>query len=150
MADVLTKEQRSYNMSRIRAKDTKPEMIVRSMVHRMGYRFRLHRSDLPGKPDLVFPRLRKIIFVHGCYWHVHRCRYGRVTPKTNAKFWQTKREGNRERDRRNIRKLRHMGWDVLVVWECHTRQPRPLARTLASFLSDESSGQVAAHATSRS
>ena len=123
MTDVHTTEQRSYNMSRIGAKDTKPEIIVRSLVHQMGYRFRLHRNDLPGKPDLVLPRHGKIIFVHGCFWHMHRCRYGRVTPKTNAEFWQAKRTGNVERDRRNLRQLRKTEWKVLVIWECWTKDP---------------------------
>ena len=123
MADVHSKQQRSFNMSRIRGKDTKPEMRVRSLVHQMGFRFRLHRRDLPGKPDLVLPRHRSVIFVHGCFWHMHRCRYGRVTPKTNAEFWQAKRQGNVDRDRRNIRKLKTDGWRVLVIWECWTRDP---------------------------
>lgn len=121
MADVHSKAQRSFNMSRIRGKDTKPEMIVRSLVHQMGFRFRLHRKDLPGKPDLVLPRHRKVIFVHGCFWHMHRCRYGRVIPKTNTEFWQNKRTGNVQRDRTNIRKLRQSGWQTLVIWECWTR-----------------------------
>ena len=123
MTDVHTPAQRSFNMSRIRAKDTRPELVVRSLVHQMGYRFRLHRKDLPGKPDLVLPGHRKVIFVHGCFWHMHRCRYGRVTPKTNAEFWQQKRMGNVERDRRNVRELRRAGWSVLVVWECWTKLP---------------------------
>ena len=121
MADVHSKEQRSFNMSRIRDRDTRPEMIVRSLVHQMGFRFRLHRSDLPGKPDLVLPRHEKVIFVHGCFWHMHRCRYGRVIPKTNTEFWQAKRTGTVARDRRNVRKLRRDGWQVLVIWECWTR-----------------------------
>jgi len=134
--DVLTPEQRHFNMSRIRGKDTKPEMVVRSMVHRMGYRFRLHRSDLPGKPDIVFPGRRKIIFVHGCYWHRHSCKYGRVTPKTNAAFWQTKLDGNKARDVRNRRKLRRLGWDVLIVWECQTKPAKldKLADRIVEFL----------------
>ncbi len=122
MADVHTPEQRSYNMSRIRGRDTTPERIVRSLVHGMGYRFRLHRRDLPGTPDLVFPGRRKIIFVHGCFWHMHRCRYGRVVPKTNAEFWQNKRLAAVQRDRRHRRQLRAAGWDVLTIWECWTRQ----------------------------
>ena len=122
MADVHTPEQRSYNMSRIRGRDTTPERIVRSLVHGMGYRFRLHRRDLPGTPDLVFPGRRKIIFVHGCFWHMHRCRYGRVVPKTNAEFWQNKRLSAVQRDRRHRRQLRAAGWDVLTIWECWTRQ----------------------------
>ena len=121
MTDVHTREQRSYNMSRIKGKDTKPELIVRSLVHQMGLRFRLHRKDLPGKPDIVLPRHNKIIFVHGCFWHMHRCRYGRVKPKANAEFWQEKREGNVARDRRNLKALRADGWQVLVIWECWVR-----------------------------
>lgn len=138
MADVHSKAQRSFNMSRIRGKDTKPEMIVRSLVHQMGYRFRLHRRDLPGKPDLVLPRHRKIIFVHGCFWHLHHCRYGRVRPRTNAEFWQDKREGNVARDRRNRRQLRRDGWQVLTIWECWTRDPqnRVIPR-LEAFLSTD-------------
>lgn len=123
MVDVHSPQQRSYNMSRIRGKDTRPEMIVRSLVHQMGFRFRLHRKDLPGKPDLVLPRHERVIFVHGCFWHMHRCRYGRVTPKTNAEFWQAKREGNVARDRRNRRKLKAAGWQVLTIWECWTKDP---------------------------
>ncbi len=123
MADVHSRQQRSFNMSRIRGKDTKPEMIVRSLVHQMGFRFRLHRKDLPGKPDLVLPRLRKVIQVHGCFWHMHRCRYGNVVPKTNSEFWQAKRQGNVDRDRRNQRLLKRQGWDQLVIWECWTREP---------------------------
>jgi len=137
MADVHTAAQRSFNMSRIRGKDTKPELIVRSLVHQMGYRFRLHRKDLPGKPDLVLPGHRKIIFVHGCFWHMHRCRYGRVTPKTNADFWQAKREGNVERDRRNRKSLKADGWEVLTVWECWIRHPEErLIPRLEAFLED--------------
>ena len=123
MTDVHSPEQRSFNMSRIRSKDTKPELIVRSLVHQMGFRFRLHRSDLPGKPDLVLPRHKKIIFVHGCFWHMHRCRYGRVEPKTNTDFWQAKRTANAERDRRNLKQLRRAGWQTLTIWECWTREP---------------------------
>ncbi len=136
MTDVHTPEQRSRNMASIQAKDTKPEMIVRSIVHRSGFRYRLHRRDLPGKPDLVFPGLQKIIFVHGCFWHMHRCRYGKVTPATNAKFWQKKRTSNVDRDRKNRRKLRRMGWDVMVVWECWTRDEETLEARLIEFLAN--------------
>ena len=121
MVDVHNRQQRSFNMSRIRSKDTKPELIVRSLVHQMGFRFRLHRRDLPGKPDLVLPAHRKIIFVHGCFWHMHRCRYGKVTPATNTEFWQTKRKSNVTRDRRNQRQLKAAGWQILTIWECWTR-----------------------------
>jgi DNA mismatch endonuclease, patch repair protein len=134
--DVHTREQRSRNMAAIKGKDTKPELTVRRIVHKLGYRFRLHRRDLPGAPDLVFPRLQKIIFVHGCYWHMHACPRGRVTPKTNAEFWQNKRAGNVERDFRNLRKLRATGWKVMMVWECDTRDAENLERKLSVFLRD--------------
>ncbi len=134
MTDVLTREQRHRNMSAIRGAHTKPEMIVRSLAHRLGYRFRLHRRDLPGKPDLVFPAQRKVIFVHGCFWHMHDCKYGRVTPATNAEFWRNKRMSNVERDGRHLKSLRQDGWRVLVVWECETREPEKLAKKLDRFL----------------
>ena len=134
MADVLTATQRSFNMSRIRSKDTKPEMIVRRLAHRLGYRFRLHRSDLPGKPDLVFPSRRKIIFVHGCFWHKHRCKAGSVVPLTNAGFWAAKRRANVKRDRKCNRELEETGWIVLVVWECQTKSPDMLRSLLEGFL----------------
>jgi len=121
MTDVHTTAQRSFNMSRIRSKDTKPERIVRSLVHQLGFRFRLHVAGLPGKPDLVLPAHRKIIFVHGCFWHQHRCHWGRATPVTNSEFWVAKRQGNSDRDRRNRRRLKAAGWSVLVVWECWTK-----------------------------
>jgi len=132
--DVHSREQRSRNMSAIRGKDTKPEMIVRCIVHRLGYRYRLHRRDLPGTPDLVFPRLHKIINVHGCFWHMHKCRYGLVTPKTNRNFWEAKRTGNARRDRTTLRRLRANGWDVLAVWECETKNNAGLEGRLRSFL----------------
>lgn len=134
MPDVHTPEQRSFNMSRIRNRDTRPEMKVRSLAHQMGYRYRLHRRDLPGKPDLVFPARHKIIFVHGCFFHMHDCRYGRVTPRTNAEFWQKKRLSNIERDRRNIAALKEDGWEVLIVWECETKTPDILPDILTNFL----------------
>ena len=137
MADVHSKQQRSFNMSHIRGKDTKPELIVRSLVHQMGFRFRMHGKGLPGKPDLVLPRHIKLIQVHGCFWHMHRCRYGRVAPKTNAEFWQNKRQGNADRDRRNNRHLRQLGWEVLVIWECWTRDPETkLIPRLETFLAE--------------
>ena len=136
MTDVLTPSQRRKCMSSIRSANTKPELMVRSMVHRMGYRYALHRKDLPGHPDLVLMRHRKIIFVHGCFWHMHQCRYGRVKPATNADFWEAKRQGNVDRDKRNLRKLRKAGWKVLVVWECQTRDFDKLAERLNGFLCD--------------
>ena len=122
-------------MSRIHGKNTRPELFVRSIAHHLGYRFRLHARHLPGRPDLVFPRLRKTVFVNGCFWHVHKCKYGAVVPATNASFWQGKREGNVERDRRNLRALRLAGWSTLVIWECEVRhQPTRVERKLLTFL----------------
>jgi DNA mismatch endonuclease, patch repair protein len=108
-------------MAAIRSANTKPEMRVRSALHALGYRFRLHRKDLPGRPDIVLPRLRTVIFVHGCFWHCHRCKYGSVVPATRADFWATKRAGNVARDRRNRTALRRAGWRVFVLWECEVR-----------------------------
>lgn len=122
-------------MAANRCKGTKPELIVRSIAHRLSYRVRLHAADLPGKPDLVFRSRRAVILVHGCFWHLHGCRRGRVTPRTNAVFWRNKRENNRARDRRTIAALRRAGWRVLVVWECQTRDLDRLASRLHSFLS---------------
>jgi len=133
--DVHNAEQRSFNMSRIRNRDTKPEMAVRKLVFALGFRYRLHRKDLPGKPDLVFAGAKKVVFVHGCYWHVHDCRYGRVTPKTNAEFWQTKRQSNVARDERDRLALTVLGWQSLIVWECETRDLEALKARLTRFLS---------------
>lgn len=137
MTDVLTPKQRRKCMSSIKGRDTKPEMIIRKMVHAMGYRYRLHQRDLPGKPDLVFSRIKKVIFVHGCFWHMHRCRYGSVKPKTNALFWSDKRESNRMRDMRNRKLLKIMGWRTLIVWECGTKDIKKLQqieKRIISFL----------------
>jgi len=135
MTDVLTPEQRRKCMSSIKGRDTSPEMIVRRMVHSFGYRYSLHRKDLPGKPDLVFSRSKKVIFVHGCFWHVHRCRYGKVKPKTNAQFWTDKRESNRMRDMRNRKLLKKIGWGTLIVWECWTRDIKKLQQLESRILS---------------
>jgi DNA mismatch endonuclease, patch repair protein len=135
MADVLTPAQRSFNMSRIRYRDTKPEVLVRSIVHGMGYRYSLHKKGLPGKPDLVLVRHAKIINVHGCFFHMHACKYGRVVPATNAEFWMTKRLGNVQRDRRTVRSLRKCGWKVMTVWECETKNIRALTKRIERFLS---------------
>lgn len=142
MVDVLTPEQRRRCMTAIRGKDTKPEMVVRRLIHAAGYRYRLHKKDMPGTPDLVFYRHRKVVFVHGCFWHLHRCRYGQVVPKTNAEFWKKKREGNVARDKRVLRQLRVLGWDVLTIWECQTRPKRLLwlANRLERFLSESQTG----------
>jgi DNA mismatch endonuclease (patch repair protein) len=128
--DRLTKEKRSWNMSRIRSKHTRPEVAVRRMLHGMGIRFRLHRAGLPGKPDIVLGPRQLVIFVHGCFWHRHPgCREATM-PTANRDFWVTKLEGNAARDQRHRAELRRMGWRVAVVWECETRKPEKLARRL--------------------
>ena len=135
MADKLSPEGRSALMSRIRSKDTQPELVVRRMLHALGYRYVLHDKRLPGKPDLAFPARRKVVFVHGCFWHGHSCGRG-FRPSSNADFWATKIDCNKARDRRNVRAIRAQGWRVLTVWEC-TAQPRKieaLRRRLVSFL----------------
>jgi DNA mismatch endonuclease, patch repair protein len=134
MADVLTPEQRSFNMSRIKSRNTLPEMKVRRIVHRLGYRYSLHKKTLPGKPDLVLVRHRKIIEVHGCFYHMHHCKNGRAVPATNVDFWRTKRLSNVERDRRNLRALRSEGWRVMIVWECETRNPDLLEGKIKRFM----------------
>jgi len=108
-------------MAAIRSANTRPEMRVRSALHGLGFRFRLHGKDLPGRPDIVLPKYGTAIFVHGCFWHCHRCKYGSVVPATRAEFWAAKRGGNVERDRRNAAALRKLGWRVLVMWECEVR-----------------------------
>jgi DNA mismatch endonuclease (patch repair protein) len=132
--DVLTPEQRSRCMSAITGRNTKPELLVRKLVHAMGYRFRLHVRSIPGCPDLVFPSRRKIIFVHGCFWHRHECRFGRVVPATNTVFWQQKILSNVQRDERNLSSLRSVGWTVTVVWECEIDDHAELALRLKKFL----------------
>lgn len=134
MTDTLTVEQRRRNMSRIRGKDTRPEKIVRSLVHQLGYRFRLYRKELPGNPDLVFPSRKKVIFVHGCFWHLHDCKYGLVTPSTNAEFWREKRAGNRHRDNRNQTALVDLGWSFLIIWECQLRNLEIVKKAVREFL----------------
>lgn len=122
MADIMTSAQRSRRMSLIRSKDTKPELALRRALHARGHRYRLHVSDLPGKPDLVFGPARAVVFVNGCFWHGHKCATGHI-PKTNTAFWNTKIATNRRRDARNIRRIRDEGWRVFVVWECKLRTP---------------------------
>lgn len=134
MVDVHNPETRSYNMSRIRSRNTRPEMVVRSLVHRMGFRFALHKKSLPGKPDIVFVSRHKIINVHGCFFHMHKCRFGRVTPNTNTEFWKEKRLRNLERDRSNNDALISMGWSILTIWECETKDPVYLTERINKFL----------------
>lgn len=120
--DVLTPQQRRHNMSRIRGRDTKPELFLRRHLHAAGFRFRLHAAGLPGRPDIVFPRYKAAILVHGCFWHGHDCPLFKL-PSTRAEFWSAKISGNRDRDREAIAKLRAAGWRVLVVWECSLKGP---------------------------
>lgn len=132
--DTVTRKERSRIMSLVRGKDTRPEMLVRRLVHSLGFRYRLHVRSLPGCPDMVFASPRAVIFVSGCFWHRHACKNGRRTPKSRLRFWRSKLEGNRERDRRNHRALRRAGWRVLVVWECQTGQGSRLGFRLGEFL----------------
>jgi len=123
-------------MSRVRGRDTKPEMLVRRLTHGIGYRYRLHRRGLPGSPDLVFPSRMKLIFVHGCFWHQHLdpgCKLARL-PKSKLDFWGPKLETNRERDERNLVMLAELGWDVLVIWECQTKNREELQARIGEFL----------------
>lgn len=127
-------ESRSRVMRAVKSRDTAPEIAVRRIAHALGFRFRLHRQDLPGCPDLVFPRLRKIILVHGCFWHGHSCPRGARAPKSNQAYWTAKIARNHARDRRNLRQLRALGWKVLVIWECATRDSVRLEAKIARFL----------------
>ncbi|HBO3911246.1 very short patch repair endonuclease [Pseudomonas aeruginosa] len=136
MVDTISADERSHIMSLVKGKNTRPEMLVRRLVHGAGFRYRLHDAKLPGKPDLVFSRKRKVIFVHGCFWHRHEgCALARI-PKSNQEFWLAKLEGNKARDEINLRKLHEAGWDTLVVWECELRDLGTLTQRLRSFLSD--------------
>ena len=134
MVDTISPEYRSEIMGRVRAKDTKPEMVVRRMLHAAGYRYRLHARDLPGKPDLVFPARRKVVFINGCFWHRHRdCALARL-PKSRTEFWTNKLERNRERDEKNVAALREQGWEVLTVWECEVRDLATVMPRVVAFL----------------
>lgn len=132
--DVITAEQRSANMARIRQRNTSPELTVRSALHRMGYRFRLHRRNLPGCPDVVLPRHRTIFLIYGCFWHRHTgCRFA-YTPKSRVNFWKAKFQANLVRDRKVEQELRDRGWAVQIIWECETRDPKALEEQLRSAL----------------
>lgn len=134
--DTMTPEQRSERMSRVRSKDTKPELEVRRLVHSLGYRYRLHGNDLPGHPDLVFRKYRKVIFVHGCFWHRHagcpRCRM----PKSRLRFWKSKLNANKKRDLANQDELKKMGWHFMIVWECELAHKNDLASAINAFLGE--------------
>lgn len=122
-------------MAAVRARDTTPELTVRRMVHSLGFRYGLYKSTLPGKPDLVFLRRRKVIFVHGCFWHMHSCPHGKKGPATNKAYWDRKRRRNRVRDQEHTKALRKTGWKVLILWECRLKNEQILRKTLLRFLS---------------
>jgi DNA mismatch endonuclease (patch repair protein) len=137
MADKLSAKRRSWNMSRIRSRDTNPEFAVRRVLHQMGYRFRLHRSDLPGKPDVVLPKHRIAVFVHGCFWHQHPGCIDCSEPKTHATYWRPKLLANVQRDRRHRRRLRSLGWLPIVIWECQTKKNKHLHDRLRRALNSK-------------
>jgi len=126
-------EERARMMRAFKSRDTGPELTVRSVAHRMGYRFRLHRRDLPGTPDVVFVSLRKVIFVHGCFWHAHGCRLTRI-PSSNLEYWLPKLQRNRDRDARNVQELASAGWEHLIIWECQIGDRERLQQLIRSFL----------------
>jgi DNA mismatch endonuclease (patch repair protein) len=133
MADTRTKEQRSHIMKSVGSRDTGPELTVRRLLHRLGYRYRLHRRDLPGRPDIVFPVRRKAIFIHGCFWHGHDCEKGKL-PKSRAEYWTAKIKTNQGRDARAIAGLEDAGWQTLSVWQCELKGLDTIARALREFL----------------
>lgn len=134
MVDRLSAERRSWLMSRVRSKNTSPEMAVRRVAHALGYRYRLHRRDLPGCPDLVFPSRKAVVFVHGCFWHRHPGCSKASMPKSRVSFWTEKFQRNVVRDRANVTALEQAGWRVLIIWECQTRDPDAIGRGLVAFL----------------
>ncbi len=133
MADKLRPEERSRVMARVRSINTKPEILVRSLLHRMGFRFRLYRKDLPGRPDICLPKYATVIFVNGCFWHGHRCKHGSRRPISNATYWSAKIEGNKRRDATSIRALRTLGWRSMVLWECQLKSP-VLGKRIRTFI----------------
>ncbi|MCK4782312.1 MAG: DNA mismatch endonuclease Vsr [Desulfobacteraceae bacterium] len=134
MVDRVSPEKRSWIMSHIRSKNTIPEKTVRSLLHRMGFRFSLHRSDLPGKPDIVLPKYAAVVFVNGCFWHHHRGCKEATIPKSNISFWEQKLTSNVQRDKKHRKELRKMGWKVIVVWECELKKQEKLSKRLKKAL----------------
>jgi DNA mismatch endonuclease (patch repair protein) len=132
--DVFSRGKRSQIMSRISGKDTKPEILVRSLLHRMGYRFRVHKKDLPGKPDITLPKHKKVIFVHGCFWHGHEACPRSKRPSTNAEFWNKKIDSNIVRDKKNIQSLENLGWKTLTLWTCEIKNQDLSKHKLISFM----------------
>jgi len=135
VTDNHTPQQRSANMRAVRSKNTAPEKVVRSLLHRLGFRFRLHQKDLAGTPDIVFRGSKRLLFVHGCFWHGHACRRGRP-PASNIEFWHQKISANKMRDARALKLLRGQGWKVMTVWDCQTRNSLLLEKRLSRFLNE--------------
>ena len=134
MADVHNKKTRSYNMSQIKSKDTKPEILVRKFLFSKGFRYKLHDKKLPGKPDIVLPKYKTVIFIHGCFWHGHKgCKYAKL-PATRKKFWKDKISGNMEHDQHNKRLLRRKGWKIYTIWQCTLRKNNTLSRLVNKIL----------------
>jgi len=134
--DKLNTEQRSKNMAAVKGKNTAPEIRVRQMLHKMGFRFRLHRKDLPGKPDLVLPKYRLCIFVHGCFWHQHPGCKRATIPESNQEFWLTKFQGTLKRDKQAEKELRQQGWRVCIIWECETKKEESLDRVIHRYMNN--------------
>jgi DNA mismatch endonuclease, patch repair protein len=134
--DRVSTAVRSRIMSKVKTRDTLPEMQIRRIIHGLGYRYSLHKEGLPGKPDIVFVSRRKVIFVHGCFWHGHKCRYGRP-PKSKLEYWKPKIARNKERDKEQMKILRKDGWCIMEVWQCHMRNPELLKNRIVEFLEDE-------------
>lgn len=134
MTDTFSTRERSQIMARVKGKDTTPELVIRKIIHSLGYRYRLHSSSLPGKPDIVFPSRQKIIFVNGCFWHGHKCKRGKRTPKSNREYWVDKIKRNVDRDKKHIRRLRLLGWMCLVIWECQMKDKDKLTKRIIAFL----------------
>lgn len=133
MIDRVSEETRSYIMSSVGSKNTGPELVVRKLLHGLGYRYRLHKRELPGSPDIVFQKRKKVIFIHGCFWHGHECRYGRL-PKSKSDYWEPKIAKNRERDEMNVRRLEQLGWGALVIWQCQLKDIDAARKRLIQFL----------------
>ncbi len=134
MSDIFTKDKRSKIMSSIKNKDTRPELAVRSLLHRMGHRFRLHQKDLPGKPDIILKKHKTVVFVHGCYWHRHNCKRGQSMPSSNKEFWQRKFRGTIERDKKVQEQLKKLDWNVGVIWQCELKTQSDTVKKLENIL----------------
>jgi DNA mismatch endonuclease (patch repair protein) len=134
MPDVFNKEQRSHIMAKVLGKNTSPERAVRKLLFELGYRYRVHQKNLPGKPDIVFPKKRKAIFVHGCFWHQHPGCKAADRPSSNSDYWDKKLNRNVERDKKNLSDLRLINWDIIIIWECQVKRKEDLTRTLVGFL----------------